>query len=177
MAWHHYLRRNLRRLGCQISSTQYIHTWQVLGSANSFARFLLKYSWWRHLMETFSALLARCAGNSPVTGEFPSQSPVTRSFDVSLICAWTNSWANNGNAGDLRRTLWRHSIGLTGHTWPRKWLNITAKSHNAMPSQITDNSTVCSTVFLADIKGNTEAQVYCITLSNVGRWIPLTKGQ
>ena len=32
-------------------------------------------------METFSALLAICAGNSPVTGEFPSQRPVTRSFD------------------------------------------------------------------------------------------------
>ena len=29
-----------------------------------------------------SALLALCAGNSPVTGEFPSQRPVTRSFDV-----------------------------------------------------------------------------------------------
>ena len=39
-------------------------------------------SWWRHQMETFSALLALCAGNSPVTGEFPSQRPVTRSFDV-----------------------------------------------------------------------------------------------
>ena len=32
-------------------------------------------------METFSALLALCAGNSPVTGEFPSQKPGTRSFD------------------------------------------------------------------------------------------------
>ena len=33
-------------------------------------------------METFSALLALCAGNSPVIGEFPAQRPVTRSFDV-----------------------------------------------------------------------------------------------
>ena len=39
-------------------------------------------SWWRHQMETFSALLAICAGNSPVPGEFTSQRPVTRSFDV-----------------------------------------------------------------------------------------------
>ena len=39
-------------------------------------------SWWRHQMETFSALLAICAGNSPVPGEFPAQRPVTRSFDV-----------------------------------------------------------------------------------------------
>ena len=37
---------------------------------------------WRHQMETFSALLALCTGNSPVTGEFPAQRPVTRSFDV-----------------------------------------------------------------------------------------------
>ena len=33
-------------------------------------------------METFSALLAICAENSPVPGEFPAQRPVTRSFDV-----------------------------------------------------------------------------------------------
>ena len=37
---------------------------------------------WRHQMETFSALLAFCAGNSPVTGELPAQRPVTRSLDV-----------------------------------------------------------------------------------------------
>ena len=40
--------------------------------------------WWRHQMETFSALLALCAGNSPVTGEFPTWRPVTQSFDVSF---------------------------------------------------------------------------------------------
>ena len=33
-------------------------------------------------METFSALLALCAGNSPVTGEFHAKMPVTQSFDV-----------------------------------------------------------------------------------------------
>ena len=32
-------------------------------------------------METITALLALYAGNSPVTGEFPAQRPVTRSFD------------------------------------------------------------------------------------------------
>ena len=39
-------------------------------------------SWWHHEMETFFALLAICAGNSSVPGEFPAQRPVTRSFDV-----------------------------------------------------------------------------------------------
>ena len=33
-------------------------------------------------MDTFFALQAICAGNSPVTGEFPAQRPVTQSFDV-----------------------------------------------------------------------------------------------
>ena len=39
-------------------------------------------TWWRHQMESFSALLALCEGNSPVTGEFPSQRLVMRSFDI-----------------------------------------------------------------------------------------------
>ena len=54
-------------------------------------------------METFSALLVLCARNSPVTSEYPSQRPVTRSLRFSLICAWTNAWVNNRDAGD-----WRH---------------------------------------------------------------------
>ena len=33
-------------------------------------------------METFSALLVLCEGNSPDTDEFPWQKPVKRSFDV-----------------------------------------------------------------------------------------------
>ena len=53
-------------------------------------------------METFSASLALCARNSPGTGEFPSQRPVTRSLDVFLVCASTNGWVNNQDAGDLR---------------------------------------------------------------------------
>ena len=44
--------------------------------------FILTFPGWCHEMETFSALLAICARNSPVTGEFPTQRPVTRSFDV-----------------------------------------------------------------------------------------------
>ena len=48
-------------------------------------------TWWRHQMETFSAVLALCAGNSPVPGEFPAQRPVTRSFYVSFdLCP--NKW-------------------------------------------------------------------------------------
>ena len=59
-------------------------------------------TWWRHQMEAFSPLLAICAGNSPVTGEFPTQRPVTRSF-VAFFDLRINGWVNNRKAGDLRR--------------------------------------------------------------------------
>ena len=52
-------------------------------------------------MEMFSALLALCAGNSSVTGEFPTQRPVTGSFDVFFDLRL--NWVNNREAGDLRR--------------------------------------------------------------------------
>ena len=45
------------------------------------------FSWWCHQMETFSASLAICAGNTWFT----------------LICARINGWGNNREAGDLRR--------------------------------------------------------------------------
>ena len=53
-------------------------------------------------METFSAILAIFSGNSPVTGDFPAQRPVTHSFDF-FICTWINGWVNNRDTGDLRR--------------------------------------------------------------------------
>ena len=54
-------------------------------------------------METFSALLALCAGNSPVNGEFPAWRPVTRSFDVFFDLHLINGWVNIDEASDLRR--------------------------------------------------------------------------
>ena len=55
---------------------------------------------WRHQMETFSALLAICAGDSLVPSEFSAQRPVTRSFDVFFDLRTDNGWVNNGEAGD-----------------------------------------------------------------------------
>ena len=58
-----------------------------------YVKFLIRellLSRWRHQMETFSALLAFCAGNSPVTGEFPAHKGQWRgALMFSLICAWT----------------------------------------------------------------------------------------
>ena len=73
-------------------------------------------------METVSALLAICAGNPPVNGEFPAQRPVTRSFDVFFICAWINGWVNNPEAGDLRLNHAHYGVTvMTGHKF---WLDI-----------------------------------------------------
>ena len=54
-------------------------------------------TWWRHQMETFSALLAICAGNSPVPGQWRGV------LMFSLICVWINGGVNNRESGDLRR--------------------------------------------------------------------------
>ena len=65
-------------------------------------------------METFSALLALCAGNSPVTGEFPSQSPLTRSFDVFLdMCL------NKRLSKQSRRQWFRTHYYVTVTQYPR----------------------------------------------------------
>ena len=68
-------------------------------------------SWWRHQMETFSALLAICAGNSSVPGEFPAQRPVTRSFDVFFDLR-LNKRLSKQSCGwgfeTISRPLWRH---------------------------------------------------------------------
>ena len=56
-------------------------------------------------METFSASLAICAGNSPGTGEFPAQRPVTQSFDVFF-----DLLLNNRKAGDLRCHLAHYDV-------------------------------------------------------------------
>ena len=56
--------------------------WMVMFSYVVNGQHTFCYSLWRHQMETFSALLTICAGNSPVAGEFPAQRPVTRSVDV-----------------------------------------------------------------------------------------------
>ena len=62
-------------------------------------------------METFSALLALCVGNSPVPGEFPSQRPVTRSFDVFFdlqLNERLNKHSRRQWFETLSRSLWRH---------------------------------------------------------------------
>ena len=62
-----------------------------------------KWPWWRHQMETFSALLAICAGNSPVPVNSPHKGQWRGALMFTLICTRINGWVNNREAGDLRR--------------------------------------------------------------------------
>ena len=87
--------------------------------------------WWRHQMETFSALLALCMGNSPVTGEFPTQWLVTRNFDVFFdLCPnkrlskqsrrrWfeTSSWSLWRHCNDMRVSWTYRYCQLEFHCW------------------------------------------------------------
>ena len=72
------------------------------------------HAWWCHQMETFSALLAICAGNSPVPGEFPTQRPVTRSFDVYFDLRSDKRLSKQSWGWwfeTLSHSLWRHRNG------------------------------------------------------------------
>ena len=51
-------------------------------------------------MVTISALLAICAGNSPVNGEFPHKGQWRGALMFSLICAWINGQENKREVGD-----------------------------------------------------------------------------
>ena len=67
--------------------------------------------WWRHQMETFSALLAICAGNSPITDDYPTQRPVTRSFVVFFHLCLNKQFSKQSWGWwfeTLSRPSWRH---------------------------------------------------------------------
>ena len=66
-------------------------------------RGLQAVSWRRHQMETFSASLALCVGNSPVPVNSTHKGQWRGALMFSLICVWINGWVNNRETGDLRR--------------------------------------------------------------------------
>ena len=69
-------------------------------------------TWWRHQMETFSALLALCAGNSPVLVNSPHKGQWRGALMFSLICVRINDWVNNREAGDLRRHKGHYDVSV-----------------------------------------------------------------
>ena len=96
----------------------HIHTGTLIDPHLTSVSVQIPITWWRHQIETFSALLAICAGNSPVPGEFPTQRPVTRSFDV-FFDVRPNKQLSKQSWGwwfeTLSPSLWRHRNDITCH--------------------------------------------------------------
>ena len=84
-------------------------------------------SWWRHQMETFCPLLALCAGNSPVNGEFPSQRPGTRSFDIFFDLRLSKHswgwWFETPSRSLWRRCNDREHMAFTEWKNHQNWVN------------------------------------------------------
>ena len=76
--------------------------------------------------ENIFCVIGPLCGDSPVTGEFPSQRPVTRSFDISFALRLnTNGWVNNREAGDLRRHRTHYAVTVMYISYTtRIWLLI-----------------------------------------------------
>ena len=105
-------------------------------------------------METFSALLANCARNSPVTGEFPAQRPVTQSFDV-FFDLHLNKRLSKQQRGwwfeTPSRSLWRHCNAVAWHNYtmasPSRKKTVPILRNGPLPRrQLHDNGTKGSLV-------------------------------
>ena len=87
-------------------------------------------TWWRHQTETFSVLLAICAGISPVPGEFPAQRPETRSFGVFFDLR-LNKRLHKQSWGwwfeTPSRPLWRHCNEMA------PWYSVPSMYHSHYP--------------------------------------------
>ena len=95
----------------QFCAYAWIHMaiFEVICAINTAA--LITCTWWCHPIETFCVLLAICAGNSLITGEFHTQRPVMRSFDVFFDLR-RNKRSSKQSWGwwfeTPSRPLWRH---------------------------------------------------------------------
>ena len=108
------------------------HKWPVTRKMFPFDDvIMLRNAWWRHQMETVSALLAICAGNSPVPGEFPAQRPVTRAFDV-IFDLRLNKRLSKQSWGwwfeTLSCSLWRHRNDAHRLEWHRRGVLFLSRS-------------------------------------------------
>ena len=76
-------------------------------------------------METFSALLAICAGNSPVPVNSPHKGQWRGALMFSLISAWIKGSLNNREAGDLRRNHTHYDVIVMddARAWISAFLN------------------------------------------------------
>ena len=142
-----------------------------------------KMAWWRHQMETVSALLAFVRGihRSPVNSPHKGQS--TRSFDVFFYLL-LNKW--------MSKQSWRRWLETPSRSL---WCNCNGKGEpgfarfesrhyddvimTMMASQITSLTVVYSIVYSdADQrKHQSSASLFFVRGIHRDRWIPRTKGQ
>ena len=105
-----------------ISVTKWCIVWYGAGALwDSSNRFIVTpfFPWRRHQMKTSSTLLAICVGNSPGTGECPTQRPVTQNFDVFCdLCL--NKW--------LSKQWWGWWFGTPSLSL---WCHCNAKKHTS----------------------------------------------
>ena len=95
-------------------------------------------SWWCHQMET-GPLCGEFTGcrNSPVTGEFPTQRPVTRRFDVFFDLRLNKRLSKQSWGWWLEtpsRSSWRHcnERGWLAHRNKSSWVIIPTAAPNRM---------------------------------------------
>ena len=133
-------------------------------------------------METFSALLALCAGNSPAPVNSPHKGQWRGAVMFSLICPWINAWVNKREAGDLRRHRAYYDVivmgGISGrhnvNLWCRQRRKRLASSRHSLFSLqniLTHRWHLYTGIwkrYFADI----EAQIYSIqiTMTPANKW-------
>ena len=79
---------------------------------------LIPHTWRRHQIEAFSVLLVLCAGNSPITNEFPAQMSVTASFEVFFDLRLNKRFSKQSWGWWFEmpsRLAWRHCNDLSMH--------------------------------------------------------------
>ena len=89
------------------------HVWKTNVCNFGSCLIIISVSWWRHQMETFSALLASDAASDASEGQWRG------ALMFSFICVWINGWVNNREVGDLRRYRGHYDVTVmfTSNYW------------------------------------------------------------
>ena len=140
-------------------------------------------------METLSASLAICAGNSPVLGEFSAQRPVARSFDVFFdlhpnLRLSKQSWGWWFETPS--RQYWRHCNGMNSCQWDRGTIDADDDCTFAVLYTVIGNSRYCQALYSSKPEQNVhhiadDIQFRCVImriklflLLNCNWWLFLT---
>ena len=130
-------------------------------------------SWWRHQMETFSALLALLMGIHRSVVDSPHKGQWRGALMFSLVCTWTNDWAISPYAGDFGR-YGTHDDAIVMPQFLNFWISIPdfigsviLKSQRYVMSTKTHNKTNIRVIWIEytiiSIPWSTSIKVVCTT--------------